>query len=71
MTSSNPRYRVSNIGYAYAVHDTQVPQDYVHPAGREKEHPSKNLFNTRIVEVVPTYAEARRIAEELERRAAG
>jgi hypothetical protein len=31
-----PRFRVSNIGYAFAVHDTAVRQEYAFEAGRDR-----------------------------------
>ena len=66
-----PRFRVSNLGHAFAVHDTAVHASYAFPAGREKKHPSTNACNTRIVEIVPTRAEAQRIADELNRSGEG
>jgi hypothetical protein len=60
-----PRFRVSNIGYAFAVHDTAVRQEYAFEAGRDRAHRSTNPFNTRIVEIVPTSAQAQAIADRL------
>jgi len=62
-----PRFRVSNLGYGFAVHDTAVRERYAHPAGRDKEHRSKNAFNSRILEVFPTRAQAQQRADELNR----
>jgi hypothetical protein len=62
------RFVVSDIGFAYAVHDTQAPQDYGFEAGKEKDHISTNELNTRRVDIFPTFLEAVRAAEELNRR---
>ena len=62
------RYVVSDIGFAYAVHDTQARQDYEFEAGKEKDHISTNELNTRRVDIFPTFLEAIRAAEELNRR---
>ena len=63
--SEDRRYVVSNLGFSYGVHDTHDPQEYAHPAGRDKQHISTNRLNSEIVEVVPTLAQALRIAREL------
>jgi hypothetical protein len=62
------RYVVNDLGFGFAVHDTRAPAEYVHPAGRDKQHPSKNVFNTRMVEIFPTLAQAQAHADELEAR---
>jgi hypothetical protein len=66
-----PRYRVSNLGFGFAVHDTESPQEYAHPAGRDKQHRSRNRLNSRILEIVPTRAQAQRIADQLNRKSGG
>jgi hypothetical protein len=68
---STPRFFVSNIGYAFAVHDRATKAHYAFPAGREKKHLSSNEHNTKIVEVVATRAEAQRLADALNRAHAG
>ena len=66
MTSKpRPRFRVSDLGFSYAVHDTGVSQDYSFPAGRDKEHKSTNALNTRRVALFPTRAMAQARADEL------
>lgn len=66
MESSNKqRFRVSDLGFAFAVHDTQVRQEYAFVAGREKEHASKNVLNGRRIDVFPTRAQAQALADEL------
>ena len=67
--SEKPRYVVSDLGFAFAVHDTQDRQDYDFPAGREKEHASTNRVNGRRVEICATRAEAQRVADALNERA--
>ena len=63
-----PRFVVSDLGFAYAVHDTQVPQRYAFEAGADKEHKSNNRLNSERVDVFATYEEAQRVADELNRR---
>jgi hypothetical protein len=62
-----PRYRVNDLGYGYAVHDTRAQAPYEFPAGRDKPQRSNNAFNTRIVEIFPTRAQAQARADELNR----
>ena len=69
---SKPRYRkqhrryvVSDLGFAFAVHDTQAPQQYAFPTGKDKEHKSSNMYNVERVEVVPTREMAIQITNEL------
>jgi len=69
MSNENKRFVVSDLGFAWAVHDTQVPQDYAFRAGKDKEHASTNRLNSRRVDVFPTFAEAARCADELNRGA--
>ena len=66
--STSQRYVVADLGFAYAVHDTQDQQQYAFEAGKDKEHRSTNQLNTRRVEIFPTTAEAVRCAQELNRR---
>ena len=65
------RFVVSSLGFAFAVHDTQMRQEYAFEAGRDKPHKSSNELNGRRVELFPTRAEAERFASELNRRASG
>jgi len=65
MDSSRKRYVVSDIGFAYAVHDTMVQQDYQFEAGKDKEHASTNSLNTRRVEICPTREVAQSIADRM------
>ena len=60
-----PRFRVSDLGFGFAVHDTEVAQQYAHPAGREKDHKSNNALNSRRVDVFPTRGMAQARADEL------
>ena len=61
----NRRFVVSDIGFGFAIHDTEAPQAYAHPAGREAKHLSSNQLNSVMVEVVATRDEAYRLAAEL------
>ena len=61
------RFLVSDLGFAFAVHDTQVPEDYNFVAGKDAKHLSSNPLNSRRVGLFPTYDEAVRKAEELEK----
>ena len=63
--NANLRYVVSDLGFAYAVHDTQVGQAYAFRAGQDKEHKSSNTLNTRRLDVFPTRAQAQAYADEL------
>ena len=68
--SKNPkRYVVSDLGFAFAVHDTQVKQEYEFRAGKDEEHPSTNALNSDRVALFPTVEEAVRLARELNRKA--
>ncbi len=67
MSSKKPRFVVSDLGFAFAVHDTQVKQDYAFDAGRGKAHKSSNPLNSRRVALFPTRAEAEHLANELNR----
>ena len=59
------RFVVSDLGFGFAVHDTQAKQEYAFEAGREKSHKSSNALNTERVELFPTREEAVRLALEL------
>jgi len=59
------RFVVSDLGFTFAVHDTQVKQEYAFRAGRDKPHKSSNSLNSRRIELFPTREEALRLAAEL------
>ena len=62
------RFVVSDLGFSFAVHDTQAKQEYAFEAGKGKAHKSSNALNTRRVELFPTREEALRLAEELNQK---
>jgi hypothetical protein len=62
------RFVVSDLGFGFAVHDTQVRQEYAFPSGRDKPHKSSNALNSERVELFPNRAEAVRKALELNER---
>jgi hypothetical protein len=68
MSQKKRRFVVSDLGFSFAVHDTQARQEYAFQAGKDKEHKSSNRINTRRVELCPTRDEALRLAEELNRK---
>jgi len=59
------RFTVSDLGFTFAVHDTQAPQEYAFEAGKDKAHKSSNALNSRRIELFPTREEAVRCAQEL------
>ena len=59
------RFVVSDLGFTFAVHDTQAKQDYAFEAGRDKAHKSSNRINSRRIDLFPTRDEAVRLALEL------
>jgi len=59
------RFVVSDLGFSFAVHDTQAKQEYSFLAGKDKAHKSSNALNTRRIELFPTREEALRLALEL------
>jgi hypothetical protein len=59
------RFVVSDLGFTFAVHDTQAKQEYAFRAGQGKAHKSSNALNTRRIDLFPTRAEALRAADEL------
>lgn len=59
------RFVVSDLGFGFAVHDTQEKQEYAFRAGKDKAHKSSNALNTRRVELYPTREEALRCARDL------
>ena len=59
------RYVVSDLGFAFAVHDTQAKQEYQFEAGKDKDHASNNALNTRRVEICATRDMAQQIADRL------
>lgn len=63
-----PRFVVSDLGFAFAVHDTLVRQKYAFKEGADKEHASNNRLNSERVDISPTYEEAQRIADDLNDR---
>ena len=66
MSSKQPkRFVVSNLGFAFAVHDTQVRQEYAFEAGKDAKHASNNALNTERVEICPTREIAQQIADRL------
>jgi hypothetical protein len=65
MSQKKRRFVVSDLGFSFAVHDTQAKQQYAFRAGKDKEHKSSNRINTRRVELCPTRDEALRLAQEL------
>ncbi|MEX1025398.1 MAG: hypothetical protein WD226_10005 [Planctomycetota bacterium] len=69
MSTPAPRYVVSDLGFAFAVHDTRAPQEYAFEAGRSATHLSSNRLNTRRVELCATREKAQLLADELNDRA--
>lgn len=59
------RFVVSDLGFGFAVHDTQAKQHYAFRAGKDKNHKSSNALNSERVELFPTREEAVRLALEL------
>ncbi len=64
-TPKKPRFVVSDLGFTFAVHDTQKKQAYAFRAGRDKNHKSSNALNTERLDLFPTKEEALRKAREL------
>ena len=62
------RFVVSDLGFIYAVHDTQAHQEYAFQSGKGKKHSSTNALNSRRVELFPTRVEAVRCALDLNAR---
>jgi hypothetical protein len=62
---SKRRFVVSDLGFTFAVHDTQAKQDYAFQAGKDKPHKSSNALNSKRLELYPTREEAVRAALEL------
>ena len=65
MGKSDQRYVISDLGFAFAVQDTQDSQQYAFRAGRESKHLSSNQLNSNRVGIYPNMAEALRVAVEL------
>jgi len=67
------RYVISDLGFTYAVHDTQAPQEYEFETGKDKPHISTNELNSVRVALFPTreeaVREALRLNEKNEKRA--
>lgn len=69
MASEEDRFVVSDLGFAFAVHDTQVTQEYAFDAGRESDHKSNNRANGRRVEICATREMAQAIADRMNEQA--
>ena len=67
-TPKKRRFVVSDLGFSFAVHDTQKKQEYAFRAGKEKAHKSSNALNTERLDLFPTREEAVRRALELNER---
>ena len=67
--TNKQRFVVSDLGFAFAVHDTQVEQQYAFRAGQDEKHLSSNELNSKRVELLPNMAEAVRVAMELNAKA--
>ncbi len=65
------RFVVSNLGFGFAVHDTQAKAEYAHRAGQGKEHASNNVLNSERVEIFSTRGQAQAHADELNRKVGG
>lgn len=59
------RFVVSDLGFTFAVHDTQKKQAYAFRAGKDKNHKSSNALNSERLDLFPTREEAARRALEL------
>ena len=59
------RFVVSDLGFTFAVHDTQKKQQYAFRAGKDKAHKSSNALNSERLDLFPTREEAVRKALEL------
>jgi len=59
------RFVISDLGFTFAVHDTQAKQDYAFRAGKDKNHKSSNALNSERIDLYPTREEAVRKALEL------
>jgi len=66
--SRQRRFVVSDLGFAFAVHDTQVKQEYAFRAGKDKAHKSSNALNSRRIDLFPTREEAVRLVLELNQK---
>ncbi|HEX6882693.1 MAG TPA: hypothetical protein VF530_04885 [Planctomycetota bacterium] len=64
-TPKKRRFVVSDLGFTFAVHDTQKKQDYAFRAGKDKAHKSSNALNSERLDLFPTREEAVRKALEL------
>lgn len=62
------RFVISDLGFTFAVHDTQAKQEYAFRAGKDKAHKSSNALNSRRLELFPTREEAVRYALELNQK---
>jgi hypothetical protein len=61
------RFVVSDLGFTFAVHDTQRKQSYAFRTGKDKPHKSSNALNSERLDLFPTREEAVRKALELNR----
>jgi hypothetical protein len=62
------RFVVSDLGFSFAVHDTQRKQQYAFQAGKDKAHKSSNALNSERLDLFPTRGEAVRKALELNQK---
>ncbi len=66
MTSQKrKRYVVSDLGFAFGVHDTQAPAGYAFEAGKDKVHPSNNALNSVRGDICATRDRAQQIVDQL------
>jgi hypothetical protein len=59
------RFVVSDLGFTFAVHDTERKQGYAFRAGKDKPHKSSNTLNSERLDLFPTREEAVRRARDL------
>lgn len=67
-TPKKRRFVVSDLGFTFAVHDTQKKQAYAFRAGKDKAHKSSNALNSERLDLFPTREEAVRKALELNQK---
>lgn len=65
MQAKKRRFVVSDLGFSFAVHDTEAKQEYAFEAGKDKPHKSSNALNTRRIDLFATRDEAVRFALDL------
>ena len=59
------RYVVSDLGFAFAVHDTMAPQEYEFEAGKDATHASTNSLNSVRVELCAIREVAQQVADRM------